>query len=128
MTVRLAYDAAIENASRQQLLDLLEAREGRTLTVPFSRALERRVRAHITHLNRELERLEQEPVLADSDGDVAVVLLALAERGLESNERSRGVWTGVSGREYPLPRTRRLRRRARLRVVWQDAITHWRAL
>jgi hypothetical protein len=110
--------------STVEYIDVMDAIDGRPLTVHLSRAVERRLRANIARYNREVP---SDPMDASCDEDLAIVLAACAERGLHAGESDERVWTDVAGREHPLPRTVRAPWRMRVRFAWRAAVTSWRS-
>lgn len=99
----------------------------RALTVPLSSWIERRVVAHMRALNGDFLLSNDELLILSSDADIAIVLLACADRGLEASERERGVWAELDGRERPLPRPRRAPWRRRVKYSWREAVLAWRS-
>lgn len=106
------------------VLDLIEAIEGRDITVYLSRAHERRLQANIARFN---EDVPEDPMDPNEDADLAVALVATSDRGLREGESDAGVWTDPAGREHSLPRRVRSRWDRRLRFAWRSAVTTWRA-
>lgn len=97
----------------------------RTLQVHVSRADERRLRRVVAALNAAIGPDDQlDPAC---DGDLAVVFAGCANRGLQAGEDEDGVWTDVSGHNFPLPRRARAPRWMRLRFTVRAAVTTWRS-
>lgn len=105
-----------------EILDLLEAIEGRPITVHLARAHERRLQAHLIRCYAD-----GFPPDGSDDHELEVALLATSDRGLHDGEDDAGVWSDVAGRECPLPRHVRAPWRRRLWFAWRAARTSWRA-
>lgn len=116
------------------LADLMESVKGRPFQVRLSWATERRVVAAMQRFNAEDERMAvrdgvaPDPLNPGHDDDLAVMCLAMLERGLACDERDAGLWATLAGELRVLPRPNRMGVRRRVRWAWREARAAWRAL